>query len=206
MTQPPPVRAATPPVVVRRARPGDLPQIAGLAAEHAAYERANPPAPGLADRLGDALFGPLQERLRLCCLVAETAPAGEGAPVGGGIPGSEGTPGGEGAAPAGQDTELLGYATCVPEFATWAGAEYLHMDCLYLRPGHRGRGIGRALIDAVAAHAAALGLPEVQWNTPDWNDGAIRFYDRLGATARTKQRYTLRTPSPDLTSATRSAP
>ncbi|WP_406129515.1 GNAT family N-acetyltransferase [Streptomyces canus] len=67
----------------------------------------------------------------------------------------------------------------------------LHMDCLFLLPGHRGLGLGVLLMDAVAAEARALGLDEVQWQTPVWNDGAIRFYDRMGARARQKVRYSL---------------
>jgi GNAT superfamily N-acetyltransferase len=65
------------------------------------------------------------------------------------------------------------------------------MDCLFLLPGHRGLGLGALLMDAVTAEARALGLDEVQWQTPTWNDGAMRFYDRLGARARQKVRYSL---------------
>ena len=89
------------------------------------------------------------------------------------------------------DGELVGYATCAPELSTWEGREYLHMDCLFLLPGHRGLGLGVLLMDAVAAEARALGLREVQWQTPTWNDGAVRFYDRLGARAKQKWRYSL---------------
>jgi len=89
------------------------------------------------------------------------------------------------------DGELVGYATCAPELSTWEGREYLHMDCLFLLPGHRGLGLGALLMDAVTAEARALGLTEVQWQTPTWNDGAMRFYDRLGARARQKVRYSL---------------
>ncbi|MET7732259.1 GNAT family N-acetyltransferase [Streptomyces sp. NPDC005402] len=89
------------------------------------------------------------------------------------------------------DGEPVGYATCSPELSTWEGREYLHMDCLFLLPGHRGLGLGMLLMDAVTAEARALGLDEVQWQTPAWNDGAIRFYDRMGARARQKVRYSL---------------
>ncbi|MGK3944860.1 GNAT family N-acetyltransferase [Streptomyces caeruleatus] len=89
------------------------------------------------------------------------------------------------------DGDLAGYATCAPELSTWRGLEYLHMDCLFLLPEHRGLGIGVLLVDAVVAEARALGLQEVQWQTPTWNDGAMRFYDRLGARAGQKVRYSL---------------
>ncbi|MEU2288376.1 GNAT family N-acetyltransferase [Streptomyces sp. NPDC013178] len=89
------------------------------------------------------------------------------------------------------DGEVVGYASCAPELSTWDGCEYLHMDCLFLTPGHRGHGLGALLMDAVTAEARALGLTEVQWQTPVWNEGAIRFYDRLGAHAKEKVRFTL---------------
>ncbi|MET8677860.1 GNAT family N-acetyltransferase [Streptomyces sp. NPDC004647] len=128
---------------VRHARLADLTRVAELAAEHASYEEAAPPAPDLAERLGVLLFDTANPRLR--CLVAE-------------LP----------------DSEVVGYATCAPELSTWDGREYLHMDCLFLRSGNRG-----------------LGLTEVQWQTPAWNEGAVRFYDRIGAGVKEKLRYTL---------------
>ncbi|AVV46954.1 GNAT family N-acetyltransferase [Streptomyces sp. ID05-04B] len=146
---------------VRHAERADLPRVAELTAQHAAYERADPPSPDLARRLAGYLFDAATPRL--CCLVAE-------------LP----------------DGEIVGYATCAPELSTWEGREYLHMDCLFLTPGHRGLGIGALLMDAVAAEARSRGLAEVQWQTPVWNEGAIRFYARRGALGADKRRFSLR--------------
>ncbi|WP_432035201.1 N-acetyltransferase family protein [Streptomyces cucumeris] len=150
-------------VEVRAGVREDLPRVAELAAEHAAYERADPPAGDFAERLAEALFDRSPPWVSL--LVAA-------------LP----------------DGRLAGYATCAPEFATWQGLRYLHMDCLYLRAEHRGHGLGRRLFDAVAAEAGALRLTEIQWNTPLWNEDAMRFYERLGAVRRDKARYGLRLP------------
>lgn len=147
---------------VRHARPEDLPRVVELITEHAAYEKAAPPAPGLEDRLAGLLFGTEPPRLR--CLVAA-------------LP----------------DGTLAGYASCAPELSTWDGTEYLHMDCLYLTETSRGHGLGPLLMAAVRAEASRLGLAEIQWQTPAWNESAIRFYGRLGATSREKHRYSLRT-------------
>lgn len=88
--------------------------------------------------------------------------------------------------------EVVGYATCVPEISTWDGFEYLHMDCLFLRDDARGQGLGALLMDAVAALARELGLSEIQWQTPSWNEGAIRFYGRRpGVRDADKVRFTL---------------
>ncbi|MFF4446167.1 GNAT family N-acetyltransferase [Streptomyces sp. NPDC001502] len=89
------------------------------------------------------------------------------------------------------DGTVAGYAACSAEFAFWDARYYLHMDCLYLAEEARGHGLGGALMDGVTGLARELGLDQVQWQTPDWNAGAIRFYDRLGATGRPKHRYSL---------------
>ena len=86
----------------------------------------------------------------------------------------------------------IGYATATIDFSTWRAREFMHLDCLYVEAGHRGEGIGRSLIDAVCVAARALELDELQWQTPQWNVSAQRFYERLGAAARPKMRFTLR--------------
>ncbi|MFC9295436.1 GNAT family N-acetyltransferase [Streptomyces sp. NPDC057011] len=91
------------------------------------------------------------------------------------------------------DGTVVGYAACSAEFAFWDAGYYLHMDCLYLAEDARGHGLGAALMAGVTDLARELGLVQVQWQTPDWNEGAVRFYDRLGATGLPKRRYGLST-------------
>jgi GNAT superfamily N-acetyltransferase len=90
-----------------------------------------------------------------------------------------------------RDGALLGYSTASLEMSTWRGNEFLHMDCLYLREDARGSGVGGMLLDAVRRLAIDLGVAEVKWQTPQWNEAAIRFYDRTGAVTQAKQRFTL---------------
>ncbi|MQY16921.1 hypothetical protein SRB5_71250 [Streptomyces sp. RB5] len=87
--------------------------------------------------------------------------------------------------------ELIGYATCSQEFSTWQATDYVHLDCLFVTEPYRGEGWGNALFNAVKNAAAARGATQVQWQTPDWNTGAIRFYHRTGAAARPKVRFSL---------------
>ena len=88
-------------------------------------------------------------------------------------------------------TLAVGYASASAVFSTLQAAHYLHMDCLYLVPEWRGQGLGAALLQAVCEHARALGCQQLQWQTPDWNHAAIRFYHRLGAHNLPKQRFSL---------------
>ncbi|MER8188280.1 GNAT family N-acetyltransferase [Kitasatospora sp. NPDC094015] len=89
--------------------------------------------------------------------------------------------------------EVVGYATFSREFSTWRASEHAHLDCLFVTEAHRGHGWGRALLDAVREAAAAHGVTEVQWQTPEWNTDAIRFYRRAGARGRPKVRFFLPT-------------
>lgn len=90
-----------------------------------------------------------------------------------------------------QGDEVLGYATYMFEFSTWDAGFYAHMDCLYLRPQARGFGIGEALVQEIVKAAKAQGCSVVQWQTPDFNVRAIKFYHRIGAQAKSKQRFYL---------------
>ncbi|AHX15190.1 acetyltransferase [Dyella jiangningensis] len=87
------------------------------------------------------------------------------------------------------DHAVVGYASATRDFSTFDAAFYLHMDCLYVREGWRGHGIGLRLWETVAAFARAHGCAAVQWQTPWWNRDASRFYRRLGAVEAAKLRY-----------------
>ncbi|WP_310392529.1 GNAT family N-acetyltransferase [Hymenobacter sp.] len=84
---------------------------------------------------------------------------------------------------------LVGFATYMPEFSTWDAAYYLHLDCLFLRPEVRGSGVGRRVMEAVAAETQRLGCAQLQWQTPEFNAPAIAFYQRLGARPKNKLRF-----------------
>ncbi len=91
----------------------------------------------------------------------------------------------------GEGGNAVGYASATLDFSTLSGQRFAHMDCLYLAPAARGQGGGQLLVQALQAFARAQGCSTLQWQTPDWNVDAMRFYARLGATASAKQRYML---------------
>jgi GNAT superfamily N-acetyltransferase len=86
----------------------------------------------------------------------------------------------------------IGYATATQDFATWTGLPFLHLDCLFVQDDQRGNGAGARLLDAVRDHAMVIGVTELQWQTPAWNERAQRFYIRAGATGSQKMRFTLK--------------
>jgi GNAT superfamily N-acetyltransferase len=88
--------------------------------------------------------------------------------------------------------DVIGYCSFTVDFSTWHAAEYVHIDALYVDAAWRGEGIGERLLRAAAEIGQqSTTATEMQWQTPDWNINAIRFYTRLGATHLTKTRFTL---------------
>lgn len=79
--------------------------------------------------------------------------------------------------PDGRPDEAAGMALWYPTFSTWVGEPGIWLEDLYVRPAHRRAGHARALLDALAARTPG----RVEWAVLDWNDGAIAFYDGLGA-------------------------
>ncbi|MEM1073122.1 MAG: GNAT family N-acetyltransferase [Pseudomonadota bacterium] len=62
----------------------------------------------------------------------------------------------------------------------WSVENTCYIQDLYADPEVRGRGIGRALIEAVYAAADAEGVSSVYWLTQDFNATARQLYDRIG--------------------------
>lgn len=85
----------------------------------------------------------------------------------------------------------VGYASYTFDFSTWEGATFLHMDCLFIESEYRGFGIGEALINRLKEIAIKTGCVNVQWQTPDFNVRAIKFYRRIGGLEKNKVRFFL---------------
>jgi GNAT superfamily N-acetyltransferase len=77
--------------------------------------------------------------------------------------------------------ELLGYACLYWHFTSLVPAETVLMNDLYVDAGHRGEGVGRALIEASAAVARERGAHRLEWATEPDNETAQRLYDSTGA-------------------------
>lgn len=86
---------------------------------------------------------------------------------------------------------IVGYATYMKQFSTWDAGYYIYMDCLFLQEGARGAGIGELLMMRIKAEAAKSDCNLIQWQTPDFNTRAMKFYRRIGAYSKTKERFFL---------------
>jgi GNAT superfamily N-acetyltransferase len=79
------------------------------------------------------------------------------------------------------DGAPAGFALYFPIYSTWQGPS-LHLEDLFVHPEFRGQGIGKALLNSVAAAAVKRGCTRLQWDVLDWNQPAIDFYHSIGAT------------------------
>jgi GNAT superfamily N-acetyltransferase len=68
-------------------------------------------------------------------------------------------------------------------YKSFGAARGVYVEDLYVRPGFRGRGLGRALLAHLAAKAHAVG-GFMEWQVLDWNTPSIEFYKSLGANSR----------------------
>ncbi|GAN80661.1 GNAT family N-acetyltransferase [Acidocella aminolytica] len=74
---------------------------------------------------------------------------------------------------------LLGLVHCVFHRGTWSVNDVCYLEDLFTAEAARGRGIGRALIEAVYARAREMGCGRVYWLTHETNKTAQALYDKL---------------------------
>jgi ribosomal protein S18 acetylase RimI-like enzyme len=77
--------------------------------------------------------------------------------------------------------ELIGFAHCLLHPSTWSMTGYCYLEDLFVAPSARGKGAGRALIEAVFRIADEHGCDRVYWHTQESNAVARALYDRLAS-------------------------
>ncbi|MFO1287234.1 MAG: GNAT family N-acetyltransferase [Rubrivivax sp.] len=137
---------------LRAAAPADLPAIVGLIGELAAYERLQHMVVVTPESLHPHLFGP---KPAAEAVVAELELEGE--------------------------PRIVGFALFFTSFSTFLAKPGIHLEDLYVQPAFRSLGLGRLLLEHLAELAVARGCGRFEWSVLDWNESAIRFYERMGA-------------------------
>lgn len=138
-------------ITIRTATESDTTLILSLIRELAEYERLLHEVTATEDGLRESLFG---ERPYAHALIAETA------------------------AP---EPRAVGFALYFFNYSTFVGRPGIYLEDLFVRPEFRGRGFGRALMQAVAAIAVQHDCGRFEWSVLDWNTPSIVFYRSLGA-------------------------
>ncbi len=78
-------------------------------------------------------------------------------------------------------SQTAGYALFFPTFSSFLTSRGVWLEDLFVRPAHRGAGVGRALLAAVAARVREAGGERLEWAALDWNELALGFYRGIGA-------------------------
>lgn len=83
----------------------------------------------------------------------------------------------------------IGYMLYYPSFSSFRGQRGLYLEDIYINEKYRGRGIGERLISKVARIAAERGSERLDLLVLDWNERAMKFYERLGAVRDDSERH-----------------
>ena len=76
--------------------------------------------------------------------------------------------------------EIIGMALYYNRYSTWKG-KAIHLEDLIVKEAHRGTGAGLALYTEIIKQGKKDNVRRLEWNVLDWNEPAIRFYEKSGA-------------------------
>ena len=82
-----------------------------------------------------------------------------------------------------------GYAIFYPIFASFRGQRGIYLEDIFIKPSHRGRGTGEAMLRHIARLAKERGFERIDFLVLDWNAPAINFYTKLGAVRDDSERH-----------------
>ncbi len=77
--------------------------------------------------------------------------------------------------------EAVGFALFFHNFSTFLGRAGIYLEDLFVKPEHRGKGYGKALLQKLAQIALERGCGRLEWSCLDWNRPSIDFYLSLDA-------------------------
>ena len=81
-----------------------------------------------------------------------------------------------------RDGRAVGFALYFTSFSTFLCKPGLFLEDVFVEPAHRGAGIGKALLQRLAAICVERGYGRFEWHVLDWNEPSIKFYESLGGT------------------------
>jgi GNAT superfamily N-acetyltransferase len=74
--------------------------------------------------------------------------------------------------------KVIGMALYYYRYSTWKG-KVLYLEDIYIQPAYRGKGIGEAFFKVLEKHALENGCSRLQLQVLDWNEPAVRFYEKM---------------------------
>jgi ribosomal protein S18 acetylase RimI-like enzyme len=89
------------------------------------------------------------------------------------------------------EKDIIGYVSYTFDYSTWDAGTFIYMDCLFFEEEARSLGIGEVLLAKLKQIGIAKNCLNIQWQTPQFNERAIKFYHRIGGKGKDKVRFTL---------------
>ena len=77
---------------------------------------------------------------------------------------------------------LVGFALFFHNYSSFLARKGIHLEDLFVLPEHRGKGVGKKLLIHLAQLSRERRCGRLEWNVLDWNQSAIDFYKKMGAT------------------------
>ncbi|MDF5730454.1 MAG: GNAT family N-acetyltransferase [Rhizonema sp. PD38] len=77
--------------------------------------------------------------------------------------------------------QAVGFALFFHNYSTFLTKPGIYLEDIFILPGYRQQGIGRAILTKIAQIAVERNCGRLEWSVLDWNEPAIAFYRRMGA-------------------------
>ena len=79
------------------------------------------------------------------------------------------------------DAQIVEFALFFPNYSTFLTKPGIYLEDLFILPGYRRRGIGKAMLSYLGKLAIERDAGRLEWSVLDWNESAIAFYQNMGA-------------------------
>lgn len=79
------------------------------------------------------------------------------------------------------DNKIIGFALFFPNYSTFLTQPGIYLEDLFILPEYRNQGIGKEMLTYVAKLAIKRGCGRLEWSVLNWNESAIKFYEKMGA-------------------------
>ena len=77
--------------------------------------------------------------------------------------------------------KAIGYAMYYPVFGSFSAKGKVHLEDMFIYEEYRGKGIGKHFLKQIVLRIFEEGYSGMEWSALDWNESAIKFYEKVGA-------------------------
>lgn len=79
-----------------------------------------------------------------------------------------------------EDGKIVGISLYYLKYSTWKG-KCIFLEDIIVTERYRKQGIGKKLFDEVVKVSKELNVQRLEWQVLDWNEPAIRFYQKINS-------------------------